>query len=92
MIVPISMTVTFVPEAETYLFVLKIPVSTDGDSITAIQPVRIKDVTDVEEWANGLSSALSSAFSEAAGSWGKPADGRRKLVMPEATRLAASNL
>ena len=92
MIVQMNIAITYVYEVETHLLVVKIPVSTDGDSLTSIQPIKVKDITNVEDWAEALSSALSSAFSEAANTWGKPADLRRKLVMPEATKLAASNL
>ncbi len=92
MIVPMSIAITRVNEVETYLLILKLPVSNDGENFTSIQPVKVKNTADVEEWTNSLSSALSSALSEAACAWGTPADLRRKLMMPEATRLAASNL
>ena len=92
MIVPMNIAITYVYEVETYLLVVKIPISTDGDSMTSLQPIKVKNITDVEDWAEALSSALSSALSEVANSWGKPADLRRKLMMPEAAKLATSNL
>jgi len=88
MIVPIVITTTEVPEAESTILVLKLPTNDKGDYITSVQPVKVTSRTDQAAWLDGLQEALSRAFSEISGTWGAPKLAREQLCTELATKLA----
>lgn len=92
MIVPIVITTTEVPEAESTILVLKLPTNTKGDYITSVQPVKVTNRTDHAAWLDGLQEALSRAFSEISASWGAPKVARDQLLTELATKMAAREI
>lgn len=92
MFVNMLVSVVPVPDAGAEILLVKFPTGTDGDAITVLRPITVKNREAVESWLDGLSEALGSALGDVASSWGEGREGRRKLVTPLATKLAAENV